>query len=85
MIRMTEQDIRNLVEARIKEDELRGYRGLDFTCVKSSSKWVLTLVIDGATSVRMRSQRESDRTFANLDSAYKVASSIINSMTVVGK
>lgn len=82
---MTEQGIRDLIDSRVKDDELRGFKGLEFLCSKTSSKWVLTLVIDGATSVRMRSQREIDRTFANLDSAYKVASSIINSMTVIGK
>lgn len=85
MIRMTEQGIRDLVTSRVVENELIGLKGLDFVCARSSGKWVLTFVIDGSTSIRMRSQREDDRTFASIDSAYKVASSIVNSMTVIGK
>ena len=85
MIRMTEQDIREFVLNRVKEDELRGFDGLDFYCIPSKEKWTLALNIDGVSQVVMISQREQSRTFASLDSAYKVASSIINSMIVIGR
>lgn len=50
----------------------------------SNDKWILTLSINGKP-VRMKSNREDVRTFASLDSAYKVASSIVNSMLVIGQ
>lgn len=85
MIRMSEQAIKKMVNDRIAEDELRGLKGLEFICAKTGAKWALTLIVDNSSQIRMSSQRSETRTFATLDSAYKVASSIINSMTVIGK
>ena len=87
MLKMTEQDIRSYVKARLQlngEDGLDGRStGLEFNCIARSGKWVLVLVVDGA-AIGMKSQREDYRLFANLDSAYKVASSILSSMLIIG-
>ncbi len=84
MLRMTEQDMREYVKERMKSMEFESCKGLEFLCVNSGGKWILTLVVDEITSIRMKSQREDNRKFGTLEAAYKSAKSIINSMTVVG-
>lgn len=83
-MRMTEQDIRSFVMEQVSGMEYPSYSGFEFICAEHySGKWCLTLTTKDNGSISMKSQRESIRLFANLDSAFKVANSIINSMTVI--
>jgi hypothetical protein len=85
MIRMTEQDIKAFVLQRLESMEVESFAGLEFHCLRKGSKWILILIADKVIAIAMKSQREQTRMFGSLEAAHKVASSIINSMTIIGK
>ena len=87
MIAMTQQEMIDLVSARIKESGSSILNSFNMLCISSGEgkKWSLVLDVKDFAVIRMKSQREETRTFANLDSAHKVATSIVNHMNVIGK
>lgn len=83
-MRMNERDIRAFVIEKVKEMENPSYKDFEFICAEHhSGKWCLTLCVSGVGHISLKSQREELRLFANLDSAFKVANSILNSMTII--